>query len=138
VGLNLEFWSDDAWSSFIPGKHMEIGKARYLEALEYCVWLFGPINTQSILIAGLEPLTLTYEAAVFLAQMGVMPIISPFRPLSDAILQDCRGASTAEYVELWDALDCAITPLGVPVDPACIACQNNTLGLPTDERYRVY
>jgi hypothetical protein len=138
VGLNLEFWSDDAWSSFIPGKHLEIGKPRYLEALEYCVSLFGPINTRSILIAGLEPLAFTYDAALALSQMGVMPIVSPFRPLLGSTLQDRRGASSDQYVELWDALDRVTAPLGLPVGPVCIACQNNTLGLPTDERYRVY
>lgn len=138
VGLNLEFWSKSAWKTFIPGKHTLIGKERYLEALAHCVELFGPINTRSILIAGLEPLDHTFEAAISLAELGVMPIISPFRPLHDAVLADRRGPSASEYVELWESVDRALKPLGMPLGPTCIACQNNTLALPSDDRYRSY
>ena len=112
--------------------------ARYLSALEYCVDLFGPINTRSILISGLEPLEATYEGAVALADMGVMPIISPFRPLSDTMLADHRGPSGDEYVSLWDRLDRDLAARKMPLGPTCVACQNNTLALPTDLRYRTY
>lgn len=135
IGLNLEFWTDKAWQRYIPGKDRIIGKQRYLSALETCVDLWGPIRTRSILIAGLEPLQATYKAATTLAGMGVMPIVSPFRPLKDTVLQDARGASGVEYVELWQRIDAEIAPLGIPLGPACAPCQNNTLALPTDARY---
>lgn len=138
IGLNLEFWSDSAWDEFIPGKRDFIGKKRYLEALEHTVGLVGPVNTRSILIAGLEPLEATKAAALHLAEMGVMPIISPFRPLADAMLQDRRGPGAEEYFELWSEVNDALRPMSMPLGPACVACQNNTLALPTDSRYRQY
>jgi Radical SAM superfamily len=135
IGLNLEFWTEQAWRKYIPGKDKVIGRSRYLAALETCVALWGPIATRSILIAGLEPLDATFEGARQLAHMGVMPIVSPFRPLEDAVLADVRGPSMPEYLDLWQRIDAEVRPLGMPLGPACIACQNNTLALPTDGRY---
>jgi len=54
LGMNIEFYSDAAWEEMIPGKNRYIGKKRYLEALEYAVSLFGPINTRSLIIVGLK------------------------------------------------------------------------------------
>jgi len=136
LGMNLEFWSEQAWKRYIPGKDSVIGRNRYLEALEYAVNLFGPINTRSILIAGLEPPEETEAAAIHLAQMGVMPIISPFRPLEDTMLAQARGFTGPQYVKLWYDLTRAIDGLGIPLGPACIACQNNTLALPVGNYYR--
>src|SRR5690606_32443491 len=87
LGMNVEFWSEQAWETYIPGKHRRIGKQRYLKALEHAVMRFGRINTRSIIIAGLEPLDDTLEGIKFFASMGVMPIISPFRPLRGTELE---------------------------------------------------
>lgn len=138
LGMNLEFWSDKAWQNYIPGKNNEIGKQRYLDALEYAVTLFGPVNTRSILIAGVEDLNCTFEGAMHLAQMGVMPIISPFRPLNGTVLENRRGATGSDYLDLWERLDAEAQALGIPVGPTCIACQNNTLAMPFGERYHYY
>jgi hypothetical protein len=137
LGMNLELWSEEGWN-FIPGKRDLIGRERYLEALQYSVEVFGRINTRSILIAGLEPAEATVEGAITLAKMGVMPIISPFRPLDGTILSEKRGLTGEAYTAMWDELDRALEPLNMPVGPSCIACQNNTLALPFGDRYRVY
>ena len=97
-GLNMELFSDAAWETIIPGKHQHIGKQRYLKALEYAVSIFGPINTRSILIVGLEDARHTIEGAATLASMGVMPILSPFRPLEGSDLE------TQARVRLLDQL----------------------------------
>lgn len=130
LGMNLEFWSDEAWSAYIPGKQARIGKERYLSALELAAGLFGPVKTRSIVIAGLEPLEATLHAVKELVARGVMPIISPFRPLDGTLLAARRGAAIDDYLRLMgDALDvCA--DAGLPLGPACNPCQNNTLALP--------
>jgi len=138
LGMNLEFWSEEAWRSFIPGKYMEIGKSRYLKALEHAVRVFGPINTRSIFIAGLEPAEETIAGALHVASMGVMPIISPFRPLANTMLADRSGFTGDQYLEMWDAMDKAVANFGVPLGPTCIACQNNTLALPFGSLYHHY
>jgi hypothetical protein len=138
VGFNLEFWSDAAWSEFIPGKHERVGKARYLQALEYAVSLFGQINTRSILIAGLEPSEDTVAGVTALADLGVMPILSPFRPLVGTQLVAARGFTPREYVDLLVRCQDVATGAGVLLGPTCLCCQNNTLALPFGEAYRRY
>nr|WP_157187447.1 radical SAM protein [Nocardia vinacea] len=130
LGMNLEFWSDEAWQKYIPGKNDLIGKNRYLSALEHAVEKFGPINTRSILIAGLEDASYTREAAAFLAGLGVMPIVSPFRSLDGTMLQDSRGFKGDKYVKLWSAIESDLAGTGIPLGPVCVPCQNNTLAIP--------
>ncbi len=137
LGMNMELWSHEGWN-YIPGKRDIIGRDRYLEALDYSVQVFGPINTRSILIAGLEPAEETIKGAITLGKMGVMPIISPFRPLNGTMLAEKRGFDTQTYVTMWDEIDQALAPLNMPVGPSCIACQNNTLALPFGSRYKTY
>lgn len=138
VGFNLEFWNDSAWERFIPGKNARVGKARYLEALEHAHGLFGPINTRSILITGLEPANETAAGVKALAGMGVMPILSPFRPLMGTGLMDRRGFSPDAYADLLDSCRTSAVEAGVPLGPTCACCQNNTLALPFGPEYRRY
>ena len=130
LGMNLEFYSDSAWEQFIPGKAKYIGKKRYIEALEYAVSRFGPINTRSILIVGLEDPEYTIEGAELLASMGVMPILSPFRPLERAELENRRGFNHKTYFDIYSEVHTRSMRYGIPTGPTCIPCQNNVLALP--------
>lgn len=130
LGMNLEFFSDNAWARFIPGKHRHIGKGRYLDALTHAVSVFGPINTRSILMVGLEPPESTIDGAELLASMGVMPILSPFRPLTGTELAHWCGFDATMYWEIFQEVRTRTERYGMPIGPTCIACQNNTLALP--------
>jgi hypothetical protein len=139
LGMNIEFYSDDAWKQFIPGKAKHIGKKRYFEALEYAVSRFGPINTRSILVTGLEDPEHTIEGAESLASIGVMPILSPFRPLDDTELEHMRGFDHKTYFDIYVEAHSRSMRYGIPTGPTCIPCQNNTLALPLPgEIYRCY
>lgn len=130
LGMNIEFYSDAAWKEYIPGKSKLIGKRRYFEALEHAVSRFGPINTRSILIVGLEDPEYTIQGAEKLASMGVMPILSPFRPLDGTELENVRGFDHETYFDLFVEVHKRSMSYGIPVGPTCIPCQNNTLALP--------
>jgi hypothetical protein len=130
LGMNLEFWSEMSWHTIIPGKQRRIGRARYLSALSYSGALFGPIRARSIVIAGLEPPDATLQAVEALVERGVMPIISPFRPLADTVLQDREGLSAQDYQDLYVAAARIASKSGLPVGPTCFPCQNNVLALP--------
>lgn len=130
LGMNLEFFSDNAWRSFISGKDKYIGKARYLDALEYAVKRFGPIKTRSLLVVGLEEPEFTIAGAEKLASMGVMPILSPFRPLNGTELENARGFNYHTYFEIYWEVHKRAMRYGIPTGPTCIPCQNNTLALP--------
>jgi|SRR5579863_2016027 len=139
LGMNIEFYSDAAWEEFIPGKHRYIGKKRYLEALEYAVSLFGPINTRSLIIVGLEKPEYTIEGAEKLASMGVMPILSPFRPLTGTDLEGRRGFDHRTYWNIYTEIHQRVAKYAIPTGPTCIACQNNILALPLSTgEYRFY
>ncbi len=139
LGMNIEFYSDAAWERMIPGKHRYIGKRRYLEALEYSVSVFGPVNTRSLMIVGLEAPEYTIEGAEKLASMGVMPILSPFRPLNGTDLEDQRGFDHLTYWDIYVEIHQRASRYGIPTGPTCIPCQNNTLALPLPgDTYRFY
>lgn len=139
LGINLEFYSESAWEQFIPGKNKYIGRKRYFNALEYSVKVFGPINTRSILIVGLEQPENTIEGAVSLAEMGIMPILSPFRPLTGSRLENTRGFSYQMNWDIYQEIHSRISTFGIPTGPTCIPCQNNVLALPVpNEKYKYY
>jgi hypothetical protein len=138
LGLNLEFWSSEAWQEFIPGKDRRVGRKRFIEALAHVAKLFGPMRSRSILIAGLEPINETLKAVDVLSSMSVMPIISPFRPLTGTPLENRRGFDLQQYEELFLAASEIVEDRAVPLGPTCICCQNNTLTLPIGTKYHYY
>ena len=139
LGMNIEFYSETAWEEMIPGKHRYIGKKRYLEALEYAVSVFGPVNTRSLMIVGLEDPEYTIEGAKKLASMGVMPILSPFRPLGGTDLEGQRGFDHLAYWDIYVEIHQCASKHGIPTGPICIPCQNNALALPLPgNMYRFY
>ncbi|MFG3684493.1 radical SAM protein [Micromonospora chalcea] len=132
LGINLEFWEQDSWHKYIPGKESRIGRARYLDALRHAAEVFGPVRSRSILIAGLEPAESTLKAVRRLVDLGVMPIISPFRPLSDTDLQDRKGFEPEVYQDLYVAAASIAREQGLPIGPTCGPCKNNVLSLPEE------
>jgi hypothetical protein len=138
LGMNIEVFSADAARRYIPGKHAAFGLDGYWRALERAVSIFGPVNTRSITVIGLEDAAVTVTGVRRLAELGVMPILSPHRPLDGTQLAD-HARRTAD--ELWDLTlrsAEAAADFDIPLGPTCIACQSNTLTVPGDRRYRLY
>jgi biotin synthase-related radical SAM superfamily protein len=138
IGMNIEVFSEVAARRFIPGKHAAIPLAHYWKALEHAVSLFGPVNTRSITVVGLEPAADTIAGVERLAAAGVLPILSPLRPLDGTALQDHPRMSAAQLEELTLAAAEAAGRHGMPLGPVCIACQSNTLTVPGHPLYRMY
>lgn len=138
LGMNVEIFDEKTAATYIPGKHRQISLKGYLQALEHAVNLFGPINTRSITVVGLDPPEATIQGVELLASLGIMPILSPFRPLvgTEMELHPRMGAE-----QLWqiavDASDAA-GQHGMPLGPTCIPCQSNTLNVPGHPSYRYY
>jgi hypothetical protein len=123
---------------YAPGKARLIGHAYYYRALEHAVRLFGPVRTRTIAITGLEAPAETIRGAAFVASLGVMSILSPFRPLDGSDLTGRARLSAAEHLALHDSVATACAPLGIVPGPTCIACQNNTLAFPSGDPYQFY
>jgi radical SAM protein (TIGR04043 family) len=138
IGMNVEVFTDTAAARFTPGKHRDIGLQGYLKALEHAVGVFGPINTRSITVVGLEPADETIRGVRSLASLGVMPILSPFRPLRGTDLEHHPRPRPEELWDLTVAAATAADEYGIPLGPTCIACQSNTLTVPGHSAYRFY
>lgn len=130
LGLNIEFYSDEALRQYTPGKYSQVGRDHYFKALERAVHVFGPVNARAIMIAGLEDFSHTIAGAKHLASMGVMPIISPFRPLKGSMLADTKTMPVDSYVDLFFTIRDICKEYNIIPGPTCKACQNNTLALP--------
>jgi hypothetical protein len=133
LGINLEFWSEEAWSNLIPGKNKIIGKKRYLEAISHLGKVFGRVRSRSIMVAGLESASETLNGVKHLVDAGVMPILSPFRALSGTIMERAEGFSSREYQILYVEAARIAAKAALPIGPACIPCMNNVLALPEDD-----
>jgi len=138
LGMNLEVYDNTVASSVIPGKYRLIGTECYLEALEYAVNVFGPINTRSVLIAGLGEPASTVRGALHLASLGVMPIICPLRPLSGTDFEHTRPPDATTLMRVCVDAQQAISQYQMPLGPTCIPCQNNCLTVPEHPAYRYY
>ena len=138
LGMNVELFSQQGLLDHAPGKARLIGHAYYYRALEHAVRLFGPVRTRTIAITGLEAPEETIRGAAFVASLGVMPILSPFRPLDGSDLTGRARMSAAEHLALHDSVATACAPLGIVPGPTCIACQNNTLAFPSGDPYQFY
>lgn len=138
IGLNIEVFSERAARDFIPGKNASVSRADHWRALERCVELFGPVNTRSITVVGLEPADDTIAGVERLASLGVLPILSPLRPLDGTPLEHHPSLPAAALWELTHAAAEAAGRHGMALGPVCIACQSNTLNIPGHPRYRLY
>lgn len=138
VGLNIEVFGEAAARRYIPGKDAAVSRRRHLDALDRCVELFGPINTRSIVVVGLESFADTVAGVERLAERGVMPILSPLRPLDGTPLEGHARTPAAELWELTLAAAEAAGRHGIPLGPTCIPCQSNVLSVPGHPAHRWY
>ena len=138
IGMNVELFDPTELQRYAPGKYHEVGHEYYYTALEYAVRKFGSVNTRSIAVVGLEPPANTAEGMRRLADMGVMPILSPFKALDGADLASAQGFEAQVYVDLFEQCQAICEAHGLTLGPTCIACQNNVLALPFGDSYRYY
>jgi hypothetical protein len=138
LGMNVEVFDPDVAQTYIPGKHQRLGLERYLRALDHAVDLFGPINTRSITVVGLDPADVTIKGAEMLASHGVMPILTPFRPMVGTEMEHHPRMSADAAWNLTVEAASAAAGHRIPLGPTCIPCQSNTLTVPGHPAYRYY
>lgn len=137
VAYNIEIWQDSLARKIIPAK-AEIGKEKYLKTLEYAVQKFGPINTRTLFVVGLEPIESLVEGVRIVSDMGVMPILSIFRAQPDTDLENCANPSQEYLLEAYVRAREVLAD-GIPLGPTCVPCQSNCLVMPFDnEKHHFY
>ncbi len=132
VSINLEFGSDKAFAQFTPGKAGLIGRRRYFDCLEEAVKIFGAGNVQSLLVTGLEPVDETLWAVDWLAERGIIPVLSPFRPLPFTLLEKECPPEVNDVLSLYFEARKVVASHKMFLGPRCAPCQCNTMALPWD------
>lgn len=127
IAINIELWSDTAIAAHIPGKHALFGRTGYLRTLARAVKVFGPRRVRSLVVVGLEPMTETLRAVEALAEIGVVPVLSPLRPLRQTALEGYSPPSTRDLLALHEAALAICHRYDACLGPLCAGCQGNTL-----------
>lgn len=140
IGINLELVSAAAGEAFMPAK-ASIGRDRWSRALGRAVELLGPGRplgaVRSILIVGLEDEEHTLAGVEELAAAGVMPILTPFRPMRGTVLERHPRWTGERLWQLCVAATEVAARHGQSLGPLCVPCQANTLNLPAESRAKV-
>jgi len=90
---NLEVNDAVRFAEICPGKQQQGGQQAVWKALEHACAVFRLGSVVSHLIVGLEPLASTIEGMQKLVASGVVPLLTPFRPLPGTPLADRKQPS---------------------------------------------
>ncbi len=138
IAFNIEIYDRNLAKKIMPEKSNKT-LDDYINAMKFATTLWGKTgNVRSILIVGLEPIESTLKGVEMLLKLGVMPILSPFRPVPNTPLQYYSAPSAETMFEVWQKAQNLAKMYNMTLGPYCIACQNNTISLPTDKRYKYY
>jgi len=84
---NLEVFNHERFVEICPGKQKIGGQIAIERVLEHAVSVFRPGAVVSHLIVGLEPVRSTIHGMKSLVEKGVVPLLTPFRPLPGTPLE---------------------------------------------------
>ena len=126
IAFNIEIFDDNIAKTLMPGKGM-ISRNEYLKALQRAVDIFGNRGqVRSMLIVGLEPLESFKRGVEALCQIGVSPMISPFRPMRNTKLEHFVPP---DFNECQNYIETALEitkKYNIELGPLNIVNQNNT------------
>jgi len=88
LSYSIEVYDPELLRQHCAGRDELVGRDRYYEALAYAASVLPSGTVWSDLIVGLEPPESTIAGINQLVKMGVLPVLSIFRPLDDTELRD--------------------------------------------------
>jgi len=138
IAFNLEVFDRNIAKKIMPGKG-QIPLSKYEECFYKAVKLWGTSgNIRSVFIAGLEPYDNLLKGVEFVAKIGVMPILSPFRPVPNTPLEYHMIPDVNDLYYVWKNAQKITEKYNLTLGPLCVCCQNNTLALPINDKYYKY
>lgn len=121
LGMHLEVIGDDLRQRLLPGKN-EVPMARYWQAFEAAVAVFGRGQVSTYLLAGLGDSAATILAACQrLLDLGVYPFVVPFVPIAGTPLES-HPAPEPEFMRS------VLEPLGAMVTAAGLSAHDIKAG----------
>lgn len=129
VAFNLEVFDRELARRYMPGKGA-IPLSTYENAFRAATELWGRRgDVRTIFVVGLETADSLLRGITYVAQMGVSPILSLFRPIEDTPLQNLLPPSDAEIWDIYKKAKLICSQHGVSLGPECPYCQDNTLAI---------
>lgn len=129
VAFNLEVFDRTLARRYMPGKG-SIPLSVYEDAFCSATKLWGRDgNVRTIFIVGLEPTDSLLRGIAHVAELGVAPILSLFRPVENTPLQNLLPPSDAEIWEIYRQAKAICSRYGLSLGPSCPYCQDNTLAI---------
>lgn len=126
IAFNIEIFNEEIAKKHMPGKGA-ISRDEYMRALKKAVSVFGQNGqVRSMLIVGLEPLSSFKVGVESLCQIGVSPMISPFRPMEKTKLQNFVPPDYLECQRYYEAALEITKKYHISLGPKHIYSQNNT------------
>ncbi len=130
IGFNIELFDRRIAKKLMPGKG-KIPISQYEKAFKEAVKIWNASgDVRSMMVLGLEPLKSFYTGVEWLCSLGVMPIISIFRPMRNMYMKDALPICNEKLKIIYDNLLEITTRYNLKPGPSCIYCQNNTLSMP--------
>ena len=122
VGIHIESFHAPTLKRVAPAKS-RIGLARYEEAWQRAVALFGPNQVSSFLIAGLgEPPESVVWGSEILADLGVYPFVVPLRPIPGSWLESRRPPAPEQMREIYSAVARILHRKGLTAQNSLAGC----------------
>jgi len=104
VFINIELVDDNIRKMICPGKS-QISVNEYFKALSFSVEKLGHGMVSSVLIFGLERKEITIDTACKLIDIGVVPVIIPFKPYDHCYLKNFSITNADELLNVYIEID---------------------------------
>jgi solute carrier family 13 (sodium-dependent dicarboxylate transporter), member 2/3/5 len=101
VYYDIDVFNPELFAELYPEKEESIRHKRYLEALEYAAKIFPSGAVCSHLVLGLESLASTMEGVHKLTKLGVLPLLTFFRPMAESDLCSEWHVSRDDLIPLY-------------------------------------
>lgn len=138
IGMNIEIFDRNIAKEIMPGKSQH-SLDYYMEALSNAKQTWRDCGAvRSILIVGLEDPESTLRGVEALCDIGVMPILSPFRPIPGTPLEHRVPPSSRLLVSVWKEAQSICERHKLTLGPTCVCCLNNTVAIPCNGTYSLY
>ncbi len=113
VSYSIQIHDEHLLAEMCAGRVEQVGRQRYYDALAHAASIFPNGTVWSDLIIGLEPAESTQSGIDTLVAMGVLPVLSVFRPLSDIDLRDHPMPSIEDVAPVFTHLFKRVLEAGI-------------------------
>ena len=104
VACDIEVWDEKLADRICPGKSRLTGRRRHLDTLQHIAEKFGPNKACSAFVVGVEPLESFLAGAEYLAERGIVPVVSIWMPHGRPVLGKTEAPGLDYYRQVRDRI----------------------------------